>query len=111
MNAVPMALAQQIAARDRWRCRVGGEPVHGLRGFAWSIHHRLGRGMGGTKTASATDPRFLLLVCGNGVQGCHGWLESHRTEAYAHGYSLRHTTPPTDPDTVPVIPREGGCAR
>lgn len=90
--------------RDGGRCRNCGRTLTGQRGVDWSIHHRLPRGMGGTRTASKDDPRYLLLLCGSGNTGCHGWMESHRTEAYALGFLLRHTLPPTDPETVPVLP-------
>ena len=96
-------MAAVLAATDG-RCAACRRTLTGQRGFDWSIHHRLPRGMGGTKTASATDPAYLLALCGSGVSGCHGWIESHRSDAYDKGYLLRHTVPPTDPASVPVIP-------
>lgn len=50
-------------------------------------HHRLPRGAGGTDDPHAHDLDRLLLVCGAGnTAGCHGYLEQHRTEAYARGW-------------------------
>lgn len=111
MPSVPTAVAFEVYERDLGLCRVGGlhVGVFGGRGFAWSAHHRLAQGMGGTSLPWWLDPRWLLLVCGTGTTGCHGWLESNRTEAEALGYLLRHTTPPTDPDTVAVVPRGVPC--
>lgn len=102
-------LVRAVGMRQQGRCAVGGGLIRGERGRDWSLHHRLPRGMGGTKTSSAIDADYLLVVCGSGTTGCHGWLESHRAEAYRLGYLLRHTTPPTDPTTVPVIRRAVGC--
>lgn len=60
-----------------------------------SIHHRIPRGRGGENTAEN-----LLLLCGSGTTGCHGYVESHRTEAYNHGYLVRTGFDPLD---VPVL--------
>ncbi|MFD9950536.1 HNH endonuclease [Nonomuraea sp. NPDC059023] len=59
-----------------------------------SIHHRVPRGRGGENTAEN-----LLLLCGSGTTGCHGWTEKNRAEAYQLGY-LVHTG--IDPLNVPV---------
>lgn len=66
-----------------------------------SVHHRRPRGMGGTKHPAANDPANLLVLCGSGVTGCHGWVETHRDDAYARGLLLRtgmdaQTTPYLD---------------
>lgn len=55
---------------------------------AFSVHHRRPRRMGGTKRADANAAQNLLILCGSGVTGCHGWVESNRTEAYSRGYLL-----------------------
>jgi ribosomal protein S27AE len=49
-----------------------------------SLHHRLPRGRGGENTAEN-----LVLLCGDGVAGCHGWVEKHRTEAYNLGFLVK----------------------
>ena len=54
----------------------------------WSLHHRRPRRMGGTRRPDANAPQNLLVLCGSGTTGCHGWLESNRTEAYQTGYLL-----------------------
>lgn len=57
-----------------------------------NIHHRKPRGMGGTRVDSG--PENLLLLCGSGTTGCHGWIESHREEAHEQGWLLhRHEMP------------------
>lgn len=51
----------------------------------WSIHHRRPRGMGGTKRSDTNTASNLILVCGSGTTGCHGWIESNRAEALGLG--------------------------
>lgn len=63
--------------------------------------------MGGSSDPAVNGPARLLLVCGTGVDGCHGFIESHRTSAEAEGWLVRR---PTDPATVPVTVFAGGDA-
>jgi hypothetical protein len=44
--------------------------------------------MGGSKNANLHRPGNLILLCGSGVDGCHGWVESNRDIARDHGYLL-----------------------
>ena len=61
------------------------------RGFGWSVHHRSPRGMGGSKVPWVNLPANLVTLCGSGVTGCHGWVESHRDVATALGWLVsRH---------------------
>jgi hypothetical protein len=46
-----------------------------------SIHHRQPRGMGGTRGPEIHRLSLLVLVCGTGTTGCHGEIESRRSEA------------------------------
>jgi hypothetical protein len=65
----------------------------------WSMHHRRPRGMGGTKRTDTNRASNILLLCGSGTTGCHGWVESHRLEAYAAGLLVHSWDLPID---VPV---------
>jgi hypothetical protein len=58
--------------------------------------------MGGTKRPEVNDPIALALLCGDGVSGCHGYVESHRGLAYQMGW-LVHSW--DDPAKVPWLPR------
>lgn len=60
--------------------------MSGDRGIAWSVHHRRPRGSGGTSVPWINFPSNLILLCGSGTTGCHGWVESHRDEARALGF-------------------------
>lgn len=81
-----------ITARaDRYCERCGGD-------IGWEIHHRRPRGMGGTNRPGTNQPSAGLLLCG----GCHRRIESHREEAYEHGWLVKQTDNPAD---VPVLYR------
>lgn len=58
------------------------------RGIEWSMHHRRPRGAGGTSLAWVGMAANALTLCGSGTTGCHGWVESHRTEALELGYLI-----------------------
>ncbi len=60
-----------------------------------TVHHRMKRSQGGT-----WDPSNLLLLCGDGTTGCHGWVEAHPEAAQAQGLWL---TPNVDTQSVPYL--------
>lgn len=45
--------------------------------------------MGGSRDPRTNDPRNLVLLCGSGVTGCHGEVESNRTRARDEGWLVR----------------------
>lgn len=96
-----------VSARTRAvvQGRDGGCFVCGA--FANNLHHRLARGAGGSKLAHVNAPANLLLLCGSGTTGCHGWVESHRAEAYEAGLLVRRNGVLL-PAEVPVFSRWRG---
>lgn len=91
-NSGPSAkLRALVEARDKACVRCGAQPSRDED----SIHHRIPRGRGGENTAEN-----LILLCGSALSGCHHYVESHRTEAYNHGYLVRTGFDPLD---VPVL--------
>ena len=60
-----------------------------------SVHHRLKRSQGGKWAASN-----CVLLCGDGVRGCHGWTETHATAAGVEGF---HVAPWREPRDVPIL--------
>jgi len=72
--------------------------------FGFSIHHRKPRGMGGTKKKEINDATNLILLCGSGTTGCHGWVESHRQQSYESGLLVKQSD---DPSKIPFIDRYG----
>ena len=75
-----------VKSRAGWACEHCGTQSS----LRWSIHHRKPRGMGGSKDLLANKAANLLLLCGSGTEGCHGWVESNRTKSYELGL-LVHT--------------------
>lgn len=99
----PLAIRALCFTRDRSLCIRCGAP-------ATNLQHREGRGMGGrqdpAERARVNSPAYLLSLCGSGTTGCHGWVETNRTEARELGYATRRNSP-TDPATVPVLTVDG----
>lgn len=85
--------------RAQYACELRGCEVGDRRGVDWSIHHRLPRRMGGTRRLDVNLPSALIVVCGSGTAGCHGWIEARRTESYDMGLLLHAGD---DPAAVPV---------
>lgn len=56
--------------------RLGGEGVLACRGMANSMHHRRKRSQGGQWV-----PSNMLHLCGDGVTGCHGYIEANPATA------------------------------
>lgn len=88
---------QQVMMRFSGRCARCGE-------YGASIQHRKPRRMGGTSNPAINFPSNLIWVCGSGTTGCHGHMESHRTEAYGNGWLLHAAEDPTE---VPVLLWDG----
>lgn len=81
----------KVIDRAYSRCEVCDNPINAVpdtRGIMWSIHHRTPRAMGGTRRAWVNLPANLLLVCGSGTTGCHGWIESNRVDATRDGFLI-----------------------
>lgn len=87
---------EAVYERDQYRCARCGRHI---ATYAASIQHRKPRGMGGTKDPSINSPANLILLCGDGVRGCHGYIEQHREEAKQDGYGVAWWE---DPATIPV---------
>jgi len=57
-------------------------------------HHRQGR------DPFNSTPANLILLCGSGTTGCHGWAHSHPVEARQHGIIVPSWA---DPAEVPIL--------
>lgn len=95
-TGVTQHVADAVLERDQHSCVVCGKNLHGTRGRDWSLHHRRPRRMGGDRRPETNQPANLLSVCGTGVDGCHGWLESRRTEAMDQGLILHANDVPAE---------------
>lgn len=84
------ATRNSVVTRAAARCERCGS------GSPTNIHHRKPRGMGGTRDPEINSPANLMLLCGSGTTGCHGWIESHRQEAMLEGWIVPRTANPAD---------------
>lgn len=73
-----------------------------LREQGWNAHHRMNRGMGGTRRqVTCADG---LVVCGSGTTGCHGHITENPRWAEDRGYVIRRNSI-ADPLNEPVFVR------
>lgn len=80
--------------RDDRKCFRCGVALSGGWSGA-SCHHRRLRSGGGTTTLDN-----LIMLCGSGTSGCHGWVHKHVQEARSNGWIVsRYGTGPAE---VPV---------
>lgn len=84
-----------VIHRDRGQCAWCGDRPEGERGTGWSVHHRRPRGMGGTRRDDTNSPANLVILCGSGVDQCHGTVESRRGDAYDRGVLVRQNFDPS----------------
>jgi len=88
-----------VIDRASWTCEwCGGAPPT----LGMSVHHRQPRGMGGSRKVHVNAPANLLLLCGSGTTGCHGWVESNRRTAVTWGLLVPR---PGLPAVTPVFYR------
>jgi hypothetical protein len=81
---------EQCEGRTPW-CLAPNGSVRGMPRERISIQHRRAQGMGGTSLTETNDLANLLLLCGTGITGCHGWVEvGERGAAEARGLWVRH---------------------
>lgn len=92
-RAPTAAVCAAVDARDEERCFRCLVPVRG-----GSRHHRQLRRFGDH------SPANLLLLCGSGTTGCHGWVHAHPAEAYRHGWLVHGWDTPA---AVPVLGDRG----
>jgi hypothetical protein len=88
---IPAKVRADLRERSGGCCERCGKP------FANNAHHRKNRSQGGQDTLSN-----LLMLCGSGTTGCHGYITEHPTDSYNNGWSVRSTA---DPELVPVVYR------
>lgn len=89
-----LATRELVRWRDRDRCRRCGSTT-------WQIHHRQGRGGSDPHRAAA-----LVLLCGSGSTGCHGYVHGHPAESYRNGWMVRRLGI-TPCEEVPMLTHTG----
>lgn len=86
MTAPSEKTVATVWERDMGMCVRCYAYIFGDRGRGWSLHHRRPRGSGGTSLKWVNLPANLILLCGSGTTGCHGWVESHRADSRKLGF-------------------------
>lgn len=76
MSEPSAATKRRVWGRARGRCERCGCEVGWL---AYSFHHRRLRGQGGDRRPDTHSVQNLLLLCGSGTTGCHGWVHHDTT--------------------------------
>lgn len=93
MSGITARTRETVLERDQHSCVSCGINISAAA-IGYSVHHRIPRGMGGTRNPEVNMPANLLVLCGSGTTGCHGWVESHRVLAREWGYLVhRHQAP------------------
>lgn len=72
------AVRQAIYERDGHCCQRCGVYAYG-----GSLHHRVNKSVGGD-----ARPANLVLLCGSGTTGCHGWVTRNVKKARTAGWAV-----------------------
>ena len=89
-----------VDARDQYRCVRCGKPFH------WSGFSRHHRRLRSHKWPGLHEASNLILACGSGDTGCHGWIHSHPREAMSLGYIVSGFN--DHPELVPILTAQHG---
>jgi hypothetical protein len=95
VSTVPASIARAVDDRDGERCVRCGVSLKLVSG---SRHHRQRRAVGGH------TPSNLILLCGSGTTGCHGWVHSHPDDSRADGYIVP-ANGRARPRLIPILSR------
>lgn len=60
--------------------------------------------MGGSRDPFINSPANIVLLCGSGTEGCHGWVESNRQQSYDEGLLVHRND---DSSEIPITCRHG----
>jgi hypothetical protein len=81
---IPAELRELVLVRADWVCDLCAGRLDGWDGY--SVHHRDPGGMGGSQLVHTAA--VCVVLCGSGITGCHGWVESNRWDAEDLGFLL-----------------------
>jgi 5-methylcytosine-specific restriction endonuclease McrA len=81
-----------IMEREDYSCARCGKPL--LHDLNRSIHHRRSRASGGSSDPAINRPSNLVLLCGDGLTGCHGEItrNDNRPRALDEGWIISPNT-------------------
>jgi 5-methylcytosine-specific restriction protein A len=90
-----MHMPQKTVSVVQLRSAMCCERCGTVSAYRWSLHHRIPRGMGGSRDPKLNEPANILHLCGSGTEGCHGLVESNRATAYEFGWLVRRGFEPS----------------
>lgn len=82
MSHIPPRVRSQLRMRAGDLCEACGKPGN-------NAHHRKNRSQGGGDVLSN-----LMLLCGSGTTGCHGYITVNPKHAYTLGWSVHSYADP-----------------
>ncbi|MBF6374499.1 HNH endonuclease [Nocardia farcinica] len=82
------AVLMLVKSRAGGRCERCAAPIPTTA----EVHHRIPRGMGGTRDPRVNRPSALVVLCPQ----CHRRIESYREKARLDGWLVRRTSNPTE---------------
>ena len=88
MSNPSKATCAAVDERDNHSCARCGVSLYSVSG---SRHHRKLRSQGGKH-----DVTNLVLLCGSGTTGCHGWVHGHPKDGYESGHLVVSSAAPED---------------
>ncbi|WP_394253668.1 HNH endonuclease [Arthrobacter pityocampae] len=92
MSDIPRKTKGLVWLRDQGECvRCGAEGV-------LNYHHRKLRRH--APKDEVHNPENLILLCGSGTTGCHGWVHANPYFSYAAGWLVKSWATPSE---VPVL--------
>lgn len=99
MAEFPAKVRKLIHIRADYCCERCGRAI--VDGVPRSVHHRLPRGMGGSKRPEVSAASNGIYLCGSATtpEGCHHWVESNRADAQLLGFLVPRWASPLE---VPV---------
>ena len=100
MSEPTRLIKELVDVRDQQKCVRCGKSLYNISA---SHHHRKLRSQA-TETEKHT-PSNLILLCGSGTTGCHGWVHNHPKESYKQGWLVRSTL---NPEKQPVTTSQYG---
>ena len=91
LTGFPPTVRALVQERAEMRCERCG--IYCERG---QLHHRRPRQHGGSRRPDTNRASNALWLCSTLDHGldCHGYIESERTNSYAHGWLLRQNQSP-----------------
>lgn len=100
MSGPVEAVVDAVLGRSNYCCEVCLEPLSGLRGVDYALHHRRGRD---GRPDSHTIPNLMPVHGRDNVTACHGRIHRHGIESRANGWLITRNGVDRDPLLIPIL--------